>query len=66
MSMTEEQIRVYCEALREERKGYVNRGLHDRVAQVDAEIQRVSGTKPPAHQARATRRPRTSPERETR
>jgi hypothetical protein len=33
------------EALLEERRGYVVRGLNDRVAQVDAEIERLSGAK---------------------
>lgn len=31
-------------ALREERNGYVRRGLKDRVAQVDAEIARFEGS----------------------
>lgn len=33
------------EALLEERRGYVLRNLPDRVAQVDAEIERISGLK---------------------
>ena len=33
------------EALLEERRGYVVRGLKDRVAQVDAEIERLGGVK---------------------
>lgn len=32
-------------ALLEERRGYVLRGLRDRVAQVDAEIERLGGVK---------------------
>ena len=31
------------EALAEERRGYVQRGLDDRIAQVDAEIARIRG-----------------------
>ncbi len=34
---------ITVEALLEERRGYVLRGLTDRVAQVDAEIERLSG-----------------------
>lgn len=30
-------------ALQEERRGYVNRGLKDRVAQVDAQIKQLGG-----------------------
>jgi hypothetical protein len=35
---------VYVACLKRERQGYVNRGLPDRVAQVDAELARVSGS----------------------
>jgi len=33
---------TYAEALQIEREGYARRGLDDRVAQVDAEIERVN------------------------
>ena len=33
-------------ALKEERAGYVSRGMSDRVAQVDAEIARLTGAPP--------------------
>lgn len=49
-----DQRAAYVRALKEEREGYVKRGLDDRVAQVDAELARFE-------QAPAKRRaPRTA------
>lgn len=40
-------------ALQSERQGYVTRGLHDRVAQVDAQIKHYGGTPPKGDPAEA-------------
>lgn len=55
MSDTDEQIKAKVAGLLEERRGYLARGLTDRVAAVDAELKRLgSAGSPPAK--RATRR----------
>ncbi len=63
--MTEEENTVRLAGVRAEREVYVKRGLADRVAACDAEIARLE-RRSPAHQARAVRRPRSNPQRETR
>jgi hypothetical protein len=50
--MTDEQTKAYIQALLAEREGYEKYGLTDRVAEVDAELDRVGRrSKAPAKRA---------------
>lgn len=44
-------------ALHRERAGYVQRGMKDRVAEVDAELKRLDGSKPAAKEQREDAKP---------
>jgi hypothetical protein len=55
MADTDEQVAAYIQALLVERAGYVQHGLLDRAAEVDAELRRV-GHKASAPAKRAERR----------
>jgi hypothetical protein len=48
---TDEEVQreAYVAALQRERAGYVQRGLDDRVAAVDAELKRLGVSRPEAH-----------------
>jgi hypothetical protein len=46
--MSQDRLDALIPALRAERAGYLDRGLEDRAAQVDAEIARLTGTAAPA------------------
>jgi hypothetical protein len=54
--VTNEQRKTYITGLIEERRGYANRGLDDKVAEVDAELRRM-GHEASVPQERAERRP---------
>lgn len=56
MAQTNEEKKAMIAALLEERRGYVNRGDDDRVAQVDAQLRRLGGSAEKPSQ-RAQRRP---------
>jgi uncharacterized small protein (DUF1192 family) len=55
MTQTKEQKQSYIAGLVEERRGYVVRGLDDKVAAVDAELRRL-GAKAETPAKRATKR----------
>lgn len=54
--MTKEETDAQIKALLEERRGYVNRGEDDRVAQVDKELKRL-GAAAEKPSTRAQKRP---------